>query len=237
MLVAFAAAAADAPRSYTPEDFARYAPRTALDMLRLVPGFVIRRADQVRGLGQASGNVLLNGERVAGKDSDVLDELGRIPAANVLRIELVDAATLDVPGLSGQVANVIVRADMISGRWSYEPEWRRHFTDPVLTRGEISVTGAAGALEYGAGLSNSAGSGAAGGLTRILNPDGTLRELRDETWVSTFDGPRVNARIGYTHAGGAASQVNASYQRIYYDFDEHGHRSGPGLPDAHPAWR
>src|SRR5688500_5347675 len=31
-----------ASRTYTPQDFARFAPRTALDMLRQVPGFVIR---------------------------------------------------------------------------------------------------------------------------------------------------------------------------------------------------
>ena len=41
---------------YTPEDFARYAPRSALDMLQQVPGFNIEsegnRGGQARGLGQ-----------------------------------------------------------------------------------------------------------------------------------------------------------------------------------------
>jgi hypothetical protein len=41
-------------RSYTPADFARFAPRTALDMLRQVPGFSIEGVSQERGLGQAS---------------------------------------------------------------------------------------------------------------------------------------------------------------------------------------
>ncbi|MCA1797987.1 MAG: hypothetical protein LC632_00650 [Xanthomonadaceae bacterium] len=218
-------------RSYTPEDFARSAPRTALDMLRLVPGFVIRGANQVRGLGQASGNVLMNGARVSGKGNNVLDELGRIPVGNVVRIDLVDAATLDVPGLSGQVANVVVQSDAISGRWLYRPEFRRYYTDPVLTRGELSLTGAQGALEYSAGLANGAGNGGAGGLTNIFAPDGTLREQRDDVWVSTFDGPRLNARATYAHTGGAASSVNASYQRTYYDYDEHGLRTGPGLSE------
>src|SRR5688500_6127305 len=44
---------------YTPADFARFAPKTALDMLNQVPGFSIRGEDTAsRGLGQASGNVL-----------------------------------------------------------------------------------------------------------------------------------------------------------------------------------
>ena len=40
-------------RTYTADDFARYAPRNALAMLEQVPGFVIREAVQERGLGQA----------------------------------------------------------------------------------------------------------------------------------------------------------------------------------------
>src|SRR5688572_6341715 len=51
-------------RTYTPEDFARFAPRNALDMLSQVPGFAIVSANtDRRGLGQATGNVLINGER------------------------------------------------------------------------------------------------------------------------------------------------------------------------------
>ena len=35
-------ASVEGPRTFTPEDFARFAPRNALDMLRQVPGFIIR---------------------------------------------------------------------------------------------------------------------------------------------------------------------------------------------------
>src|SRR5829696_8874902 len=51
-------------RVYVPADFARFAPKTAFDMLAQVPGFTIRSADQERGLGQASENVLINGQRI-----------------------------------------------------------------------------------------------------------------------------------------------------------------------------
>src|SRR6476619_6813709 len=50
---------------YTPADFARFAPKTAYDMLVQVPSFSIRGADTERGLGQASENVLINGQRIA----------------------------------------------------------------------------------------------------------------------------------------------------------------------------
>lgn len=58
-----------ARRSYTPEDFARFAPRSALDMAQQVPGFQIREGDGARGLGQADTNVLINGRRISGKSN------------------------------------------------------------------------------------------------------------------------------------------------------------------------
>lgn len=224
--------AAPAPlHSYTAEEFTRYAPKNALDMLRQVPGFVIREAAQERGLGEASGNVLLNGQRITGKGNDVLSELGRIPASTVLRIELLDAATLDIPGLSGQVANVVVQARGLSGQWAWRPEFRSYYTDPLLTRGELSANGQRGALEYTLGLANNASHGGAGGPTWISNADGSLREVRDDAWASEFNAPRLSARLKRAPEDGSTTTLNASYQRNHYDFEETGHRSGPGLPD------
>ena len=108
--VATDAATPQGGRTYTPADFARFAPRNALDMLNNVPGFSIDDGDtERRGLGQATGNVLINGERFSGKSTDIFTELRRISAANVARIEIVDGATLNISGLTGQVANVVTR--------------------------------------------------------------------------------------------------------------------------------
>ena len=99
---------AGARQSYDAAFFERFAPRTALDMVSEVPGFQIRidRSEE-RGLGQARDNVLINGRRISGKSNDVLSALQRIPAEAVERIELRDGATLAIPGLSGQVVNVV----------------------------------------------------------------------------------------------------------------------------------
>ena len=143
-------------RTYLPADFARFAPNNALDMLEQVPGFVIRNAVQERGLGQATGNVLINGQRLSAKSQDVLGQLERIPASNVVRIEIVDGATLDIPGLTGQVANVITRAEGISGQWEWRPDWRKYYTEPQYTRGNVSISGKAGRMDYTIGLTNNA---------------------------------------------------------------------------------
>ena len=74
--VATEAATSQGARTYTPADFARFAPRNALDMLNNVPGFAIDEGDtERRGLGQATGNVLINGERFSGKSTDIFTEL------------------------------------------------------------------------------------------------------------------------------------------------------------------
>src|SRR5687768_13649094 len=104
----------DRARTYTPDDFTRYSPRTALARLEPVPGCLIREAAQEPGLGPAPGNVLLNGQRLSGRSNGVLGQLGKIPAGNVVRAEIRDGATLDIPGLSGQVANVVTRAGDLS---------------------------------------------------------------------------------------------------------------------------
>ena len=79
-------AQATGKRVYTPADFARFAPKTAYDMLTQVPGFTIRSADVERGLGQASENVLVNGQRIANKSGGAIDQLQRTPAGSVARI-------------------------------------------------------------------------------------------------------------------------------------------------------
>ena len=237
LLLACSAVSAQAPapaaaaRTYTPADFARFDPHNALDMLRQVPGFVIREADQERGLGEATGNVVFNGQRISGKSNDVLTELTRVPAANVVRIEIVDAATLGIPGLTGQVANVITKAGGISGQWSWKPDVRQYYTRPQLTRGDVSISGSTGALQYTVGLRNDANHSGAGGITHIYNADGTLRDTRDDAWTGEMDMPKLSTRLTYTAADGDVANLNASVQKEFYHYREDGFRSGPGLPD------
>ena len=75
-----AAAAESTTRStFAPEDFVRFAPRSALDMAQQVPGFAIREGDGARGLGQADTNVLINGRRISGKANGPVEALRRVP--------------------------------------------------------------------------------------------------------------------------------------------------------------
>jgi outer membrane receptor for ferrienterochelin and colicins len=216
--------------TYVHADFAQFAPQTALDMLRRVPGFSIREEGTERGLGQASGNVVLNGQRISGKNNDVITALGQIPARNVERIEIVDGATLGIPGLSGQVANVIARPGGIIGQYGYYPEFRDKFTDPRFSRFDISASGSRGPIEYTLGLDNRSSRSGAGGPTYIYDREGSLTELRDERWRSNYDQPRVSGKFVFDGPGSSTGNLNASWTRLIYDYLETGTRTG-GLGD------
>ncbi len=207
------AATAGNRRVFTPADFARFAPKTAYDMLVQVPGFTIRSASQERGLGQASENVLINGQRIANKSGGATDELRRITAANVERIELVEAASLGIAGLSGQVANVIVKAvEKSSGQFEWNPNVRAHYAEPNLFRGSASYSGKEGPVDYTFSIKDDAGRGAYGGPVRLYDANGVNFENRHEvlhneselvTMQGKFklDGPGSsigNLTLGYT---------------------------------------
>ncbi|HET7712788.1 MAG TPA: TonB-dependent receptor [Thermoanaerobaculia bacterium] len=219
-----AAPASTGPKTFVPADFVQFAPKTALDMLSRVPGFSIREENDERGFGEASGNVLINGQRLSGKSNDVITELNRIPAGNVEKIDIVDAATLKVPGLSGQVANVIVKSTGITGQWAYRPEFRSYYTDPLFTRFEVSLSGTKGPVQYTIGLDNRGNRSGAGGPTWIYRPDGSLMEERDEEWRGNFEQPRFSGRFVLDGPGSAVGNLSLLYRRAWYDYLETGSR-------------
>ncbi len=99
--------------------FEQYQPLTALDMARLVPGFQIDDGEDLRGFGNAAGNILINDKRPSAKQDPASAILSRIPAASVDRIELIRGKSGDV-NMQGYsiVANVILYEDVFAtSRW------------------------------------------------------------------------------------------------------------------------
>ncbi|MGI8706213.1 MAG: TonB-dependent receptor plug domain-containing protein [Sphingomicrobium sp.] len=199
-------------RVFTPADFARFAPKTAYDMLVQVPGFSIRSAAQERGLGQASENVLIDGQRIANKSGGAIGQLQRIPAGNVERIEIVDAASLGIAGLSGQVANVIVKENQTAGgQFDYEPHFRVHYAKPSFLAGSISYSGEAGPVDYTLSAKNSPGRGAFGGPIYIRDSDGVLTETRREVYRSEYEQANVQAKFGLDGPGSSLGNLTLGY--------------------------
>ncbi|HEY6817732.1 MAG TPA: TonB-dependent receptor plug domain-containing protein [Croceibacterium sp.] len=211
-------APASGAQVYTPADFARFAPRSALDMLGQVPGFTIISNDQGRGLGQASDNVIINGERVASKSESLFDVLQRIPAARVVRIEIVDGATLGIPGLSGQVANVITSGGAISGRYEWRGRWRPKYAKPSYVGGEVSVSGSTPTLEWNLAATLNVGRGGAGGNrgTTIYDGAGNVTATYPDVLIQFVgDFPRLAGSLKWDGPGSTVAHFNANYSRTY----------------------
>ncbi len=211
-----------AGRVFTPADFARFAPTNAMDMLNQVPGFSVRDDNQGRGLGQANTNVLINGERLSSKSQGVFDQLSRITTANVIRIEIVDGASLQIPGLSGQVANVITRSGAISGRYQYRTMQRPKYAEPAWWGGEVSVNGSTDTVEWTAAYNHGTGRGGGGGAGYITDGNGTITEWRDILMNFNGEFPRLSGTFKWNSANGTIVNLNAVYNRNYNDnsFDE-----------------
>lgn len=104
------ASAPEGVQQFEPAFFARFNPVTAEDMVRQLPGFTLDEGAELRGFGATAGNVLIDGQRPSSKTS-IKDELGRIAAGSVLRVELIRASAagdLDVRGYT-ELANVVLK--------------------------------------------------------------------------------------------------------------------------------
>lgn len=198
---------------YEPSYFARFAPKTAVDMVQNIPGFTISDNDSdERGFGQAKQNVLINGRRVSGKSNDAETALGRISAESVVRIEIVDGATLNIPGLSGQVANVIAKVNAFSGQWRIEPEFRENL-QPSYWRGSVSANGKTeSGWSWSAELNAQDFHNGHDGPGIISDGAGNVLDLRREGFNGEGSEPSLAATLTYEAKDGAIANMNVALQ-------------------------
>ena len=210
---AAAAPVAATKRIYTPADLARFAPKTAYDMLRQVPGFTIHSADtSQRGLGQASENVLVNGQRIASKSGGAIDELQRTAITSVERIEVLDAASLGIAGLSGQVANVVLKTEKkATGQFEWRPDFRAHFAKPRIFSGSASYNGTTGPLEYNLSVKSDPGRGGFGGDILIYDANNVLTERRREVYHGENDPVTLQAKLKLDAPGSSVANLTLAY--------------------------
>jgi hypothetical protein len=162
--------------------FAQFAPSNALQIVQRVPGFSLQLGDQeVRGFGQAAGNVVVNGQRPSSKSDTLETILARIPASRVARVE-VGAGDLFGSEFAGkpQVVNVVTTAaGGLAG--TLNGTLRRTYTGRV----EPDVTASAllrrGRSSFNASAGYQAEPTTEEGFDRITElPGGRLLEFREK---------------------------------------------------------
>lgn len=199
-----------APQIYTPEYFNQFKPNTAQDMVVRLPGFTLQGGEGgERGFGQATLNILINGRRPSSKSSDASEILRRIPAVTVTRIEIVDGASLDIPGLSGQVANIIAKSGTLEGSWRYAARFEEG-TEPQLYEGAINLSGKKGQLEYVLGLSLEQFTFTENGPEQYFKGNGTLIEDRREDGAYQNQEPEIDLNLTLNRLNGDVANLNLS---------------------------
>ena len=217
--------------TYLPSFFEQYAPRTALDMVERIPGFDIDSGDGGRGLGAADTNVLVNGDRLAGKSNGPRDQLRRISADSVVRIEIVEGASLDLPGLTGQVANLIVEVGGLTGQFEYEAEYRPATDRLYAGRFRASISGAAGDVSYTLAAANRGFRGGAYGPVFVTGPDGEPIETYDFANAPGSDNQELNGSLRWNGPGRWSAGLDVTLADRFYQ----GFETELGTPVAGPV--
>jgi hypothetical protein len=200
---------------YLPAFFSQFQPNTALDMVERIPGFSLRSSDTERGFGEAGTNVLINGRRPSTKSQDADDILSRISATTVVRIELLDGASLDIPGLSGQVVNIVSRAVELSGNWRYAARFEEG-TEPQLLEGEVNLSGTRGNLDFTVGLELGQFTLTEDSIETYFDASRTVIEDRTEDVFLRNASPSANLALTWAPKSGQfanhVANLNASFE-------------------------
>ena len=207
-LLAVAAAApiqATSPvTAYPAAFFAASQPTTALDMVDRLPGFTFDRGAAVRGLGGAAGNVLIDGARPAAKDDGLYDILKRIPAASVLRIELIRGGA---PGIDMQgrtvLANIVRRRDgglklTVAAAGAHWYDGRLGWGGRIEGARRLGDTAFEFSLFAGSGIDDRAGNGA----RRQIRPSGAVRQTAVEHSEARYSDYKATGSLETPVAGG-----------------------------------
>jgi len=199
---------ATAREVYVLADFERFAPRNAADLIERIPGFDIDdRGGGERGFGQAQENLLINGARISSKSTSTAEALARISVSNVIRIEVVDGATLDIPGLSGRVANIIVQQGGLSGQFEWRPQFSTGPANPGWFEGDISVSGSSGPVDFTIALENGSFIRGSEGPAIFTDAFGVVDE-RNNLSRADFNRPSLNGQFQFDLGPDVVANLN-----------------------------
>jgi hypothetical protein len=202
---------------YTPEWYAGFAPRSALDMVRQTPGFTLLEGEERRGLAGGVGNVLVDGRRPVAKDQKLEEILGRIPASQVQSIEIlrgVEAAG-DASGQS-VLLNVIRTPFTGQGFGSTGFEYAPG-KDP-MPNAVLAWTGRAHTVDYSVGASTYSFERDLPGSRQQTDADGEASGRRRDISPRDYGQYALNGEAAVDAAGGRLRVTGkASYSRYHED--------------------
>lgn len=138
--------------TYEADFFLQYEPNTVNDMLDRIPGISLalqgNNDGNDRGLGNES-QILINGQRIAGKANEARDQLSRIAASQVEHIDIIRGTSSSLGARSsGLMVNIVLREGASRSSVSAEMNVDFYDDDTVSPGGSVSWNGQNGALGY-----------------------------------------------------------------------------------------
>ena len=194
--------------------FSRYNPATALDMVNQLPGFQLDDGSGDRGFSAAVGNILINGRRASAKEDVPSAILGRIPASQVDRIELIRGQLRGVD-MRGQtiVANILLREDIPATiRWEAGVRKNRD-VDKLMLRSNVSLSDQWRAVDFNTGVRVEKSATGEGGIEDRFNGNNILIEKRVENSIE--GGHKLGANLNASGwLGETLLQLNTSINHM-----------------------
>jgi hypothetical protein len=211
--------------------FAKYAPRTAYDIVQRIPGFTLdfgssQNGADVRGFAGTAGNVVTNGQRPSTKSEPLDAFLSRIPASRVKRVEVGpgDLYGADYSSKT-QVANLILvegGGGGATGNATLTAE--RHYTGVVTPTASGSVS-----LNRGPSTFNLAGDTSRGDFTEEGGdvvydlPSGDVIERRRKVNDTRDYSPSVSASWSLDKGPTNSAHLNARYHFDHFILHQSNH--------------
>lgn len=194
------------PASY----FQSYSPTSANDMVDRIPGVSLSGGGGGRGLG-TGGDLLIDGQRIAGKDNSPSDQLRRIAANEVQRIEIIRGTSgeLSVRG-SGQVVNVVLVEAASRSSTSVEINSDRHHDGTIQPGGSLSHSRQVGSFQALINLEADPRYNHEERREYAVSPDGSPIDSTHESNVREQTGYEASTTMSYT-TGPQRMQLNLLY--------------------------
>lgn len=215
---------------YEANFFAQYAPRSALDIARRVPGFNLDLGNSdIRGFAAAAGNVVINGARPSSKAESLETTLARIPASRVARVEVGpgDLYGADYSSRS-QVLNIILSAEGgIDG--NVTASVRRLYTGKLVPDGSASalIRRGASTINLSAGFNHNLNH-EEGTDTITLAESGELLEHRRKFNSYADFNPYISASWALERGSDNAVRLNGRWSPGQFDLFQRNRVTKPG---------
>jgi len=219
-------------RIYLVGQFARFSPQTAADVVAQIPGFTVTSISNDRGLGEASQNVLINGQRITGKGNDANTVLRRIPVNTILRMEIMDGAMLNISGLSGHVLNLVTEQQGLQGNYTWRPRIRERVPAHWYP-GDVNVSGSSALGDFSLGLRWDGFRGGGWGEELETRPAAGISFIRYYPGPRfANDIPKISGAFTRSAEDGSIWNFNGSVERSHFRRRVTTLYQVPGLPST-----